>query len=342
MHQRAYLVFLAWKGSHFFNSRMSNSDQSPIIYAANFNSREEMSMTSLTSSTTSTEKRPRSIRREMFNIVRDYSEYSTIQGVIYLFQSSQTQVGRLFWLLVIISMLALGTYWSVTAYNDWITNPVVTTVKTSALKIKNIEFPAVTICGQGVNDDIITAGFFKIFYNYTSKRNISYGMSPIRTVRTWKSLDDPRFKIDKEDMDKWLKIYSLLANDTDYLIGGYLDLYMPGFTSKDPLTDISPMLASRNPDDMVRMNVFKRLNLTLLCLNASTDEPKCQSGFTMDPVSHNCFMALNETRAAWDAKTVACSGYRASVVEFDDDIEVKGLIQLIQNGMDTLRGFFSC
>jgi hypothetical protein len=51
--------------------------------------------------------------QEIYEIVKDYSEYSTIQGVIYIFQSNQTQVGKFFWTIVIIGMVALGTYWSV-------------------------------------------------------------------------------------------------------------------------------------------------------------------------------------------------------------------------------------
>ena len=103
-------------------------------------------------------KKPTSPGKEMYNIIQDYSEYSTIQGVIYIFQRNQTQIGKVFWSLVIIAMLALGTYWSVCAYQDWLDNPVMTTIKTSALPIKEINFPAVTICGQGMNADIVTAG----------------------------------------------------------------------------------------------------------------------------------------------------------------------------------------
>ena len=103
-------------------------------------------------------KKPPSPGKEMYNIVKDYSEYSTIQGVVYIFQTNQTQIGKFFWSLVIIAMLALGTYWSVSAYQDWQDNPVMTTIKTSALSIKEINFPAVTICGQGMNEDIVFAG----------------------------------------------------------------------------------------------------------------------------------------------------------------------------------------
>jgi hypothetical protein len=103
-------------------------------------------------------QKPPSKGKEMYSTIKDYSEYSTIQGVIYIFQTNQTQIGKVFWSMVIIAMLALGTYWSVCAYQDWLNNPVITTIKTSALSIKEIDFPAVTICGQGMNADIVTAG----------------------------------------------------------------------------------------------------------------------------------------------------------------------------------------
>jgi len=109
------------------------------------------------------EKKQPSQGARVYNIIQEYSEYSTIQGVLYIFQTNQTQVGRIFWSLVIFAMLLLGTYWSVVAYSDWQNNPVLTTVKTSALPIKDIEFPAVTICSQGLNSDIVTAGQLLIF-----------------------------------------------------------------------------------------------------------------------------------------------------------------------------------
>jgi hypothetical protein len=107
-------------------------------------------------------EKPPSQGKEMYNTFKDYSEYSTIQGVVYIFQSNQTQFGKVFWSMVIIAMLALGTYWSVCAYQDWLDNPVMTTIKTSALPIKEISFPAVTICGQGMNEDILSSGIFEI------------------------------------------------------------------------------------------------------------------------------------------------------------------------------------
>ena len=46
----------------------------------------------------------------MRNIIQNYSEISSIQGVVYIFQSHQTLVGRLFWIAVIAFMLTLGMF----------------------------------------------------------------------------------------------------------------------------------------------------------------------------------------------------------------------------------------
>jgi MFS-type transporter involved in bile tolerance (Atg22 family) len=47
-------------------------------------------------------------------------------------------------------MMCLGTYWSWYLYSDWQENPVLTTVTTTALPVINIDFPAVTICSEGL------------------------------------------------------------------------------------------------------------------------------------------------------------------------------------------------
>ena len=76
--------------------------------------------------------------KEMFQIIKDYSEYSSIQGLIYIFMSQQTGVGRLFWILIVILMLMLGTYWSSNAYDSWQNDPVLTTVKSTAFPVTHV------------------------------------------------------------------------------------------------------------------------------------------------------------------------------------------------------------
>ena len=76
--------------------------------------------------------------KEALKIVKDYSEYSSVQGVIYIFQANQTLLGRMFWILVVVLMLMLGSYWSVAAYNSWQDNPVLTTVTTTAFPVTKV------------------------------------------------------------------------------------------------------------------------------------------------------------------------------------------------------------
>jgi len=76
--------------------------------------------------------------KEALRIVKDYSEYSSVQGVIYIFQANQTLLGRMFWILVVVLMLMLGSYWSVDAYNSWQASPVLTTVTTTAFPVTKV------------------------------------------------------------------------------------------------------------------------------------------------------------------------------------------------------------
>ena len=116
----------------------------------------------------------------MFQVLFEYSEYSTIQGIIYIFQSRQSLVGRIVWVSIVAFMLLLGSYWSIQSYIDWQNNPVLTTVQTTAYPVKEIEFPAVTICGQGMSDDVISAAMFKQFFKYLETQNISIGVQPLQ------------------------------------------------------------------------------------------------------------------------------------------------------------------
>ena len=270
-------------------------------------------------------KKKSTLTRETYEIVKDYSEYSTIQGVIYLFQSSQTQCGKAFWMLVIVAMLILGTYWSVSAYSDWIDSPVLTTVKTTALNVKQIDFPAITICGQGVSEDLIVAGWFKIFLNYTRQLNISFGLSPIRAARAQNN--EPSDDIEKA---KLTKLMVLISQDPDHVLQDFLNKYQPGFMMTDPLTDTPPILASRNPDDFIRMQelLVKAKNFSCPPNTSSS----CAPGFSFDAKGGNCYKVLADPKHFWDASTDACSAFGAKLVSFANNTEVQGLIDLISSG----------
>ena len=107
-----------------------------------------------------------SVKEEISEIIQSYSEYSTIAGILYIFMPDQTKAGKAFWILVIVMMLILGTYWSIVIYQDWESQQVITTVLSTALPISGIEFPTVTICSQGFNYNIFLASFFKLLSSF--------------------------------------------------------------------------------------------------------------------------------------------------------------------------------
>ena len=56
--------------------------------------------------------------------IQDYSEYGTIQGIVYIFSIDQTTFGKFFWIVAVCSMLGLGMFWSIQMYLDWMDQQV--------------------------------------------------------------------------------------------------------------------------------------------------------------------------------------------------------------------------
>ena len=72
---------------------------------------------------------------------------------------------------------ALYTY---EAYVDWKSDPTITAVSTTSYPIKNIEFPAITICSQGLAKDIMEKVILQQFKRYLRSKNIITQSDPTR------------------------------------------------------------------------------------------------------------------------------------------------------------------
>jgi hypothetical protein len=51
----------------------------------------------------------------------------------------QTTFGKIFWSFTVVSMLALGSYWCVEAYQTWTEQPVLTTINTAELPVEKVK-----------------------------------------------------------------------------------------------------------------------------------------------------------------------------------------------------------
>jgi hypothetical protein len=65
---------------------------------------------------------------EILRILRQYSTQSTIAGLHYAFEPSQSKIFNFLWFVAILILTVLGAYLSVKNYIDWDKEPVVTTV----------------------------------------------------------------------------------------------------------------------------------------------------------------------------------------------------------------------
>ena len=50
-------------------------------------------------------------------LLKEYSEYSTIAGLVYLTQPKETRCGQITWISVLCLSLTLSVYWSAYLYN---------------------------------------------------------------------------------------------------------------------------------------------------------------------------------------------------------------------------------
>ena len=58
-------------------------------------------------------------------------------------------------------------------YVEWQASPTITTINTTAYPIKNIEFPAITICSQGAAKDVMDTVLLQQFEKYLRMRGIA-------------------------------------------------------------------------------------------------------------------------------------------------------------------------
>jgi hypothetical protein len=86
-----------------------------------------------------------------------------------------------------------------------------------------------------------------------------------------------------KEKENFEKTYGLFQNEKEGIMTDFLNSQMPGFKVTDPIMQISPLFASRNPDAVIRMNV---LNDALIpCTNLTLNKTNCPKGFVLEPMT---------------------------------------------------------
>ena len=82
--------------------------------------------------------------------LHEFAESTTIHGIAYVFDRAIKGLDNILWLLVVCFGAGVAIYMSLDAWNTWKDAPVLTSVSSTGLPLRNIEFPAITICSQGL------------------------------------------------------------------------------------------------------------------------------------------------------------------------------------------------
>jgi hypothetical protein len=120
------------------------------------------------------------IRQNLFQLMFNYSQNSSIAGFHYIFQSGLSIWARTIWSMAILILAFFGLFLSVQNYNQWNEEPVSTTITSAGLPISEIEFPSVVICSSGLNREIFYTDYYTQVLDAAKKepgRNIT-NMTP--------------------------------------------------------------------------------------------------------------------------------------------------------------------
>ena len=101
-----------------------------------------------------------SVRKQISQTAKNYAEQTTIHGFWYLSQANHG-IEYILWLIVVSTSVFFSVYHTCTLYSQWQQSPVVTTLESISQPIREIEFPAVTICPQGSLYESLDAVLFK-------------------------------------------------------------------------------------------------------------------------------------------------------------------------------------
>ena len=95
--------------------------------------------------------------------IEDFASRSTIHGVSYVVDQTVPIIDRFLWMAVCLSSATLAVILIHSSYSDWQDNQVITSLKTVAKPVADLNFPAVTICAAGQHMGNVEK---VIFYNF--------------------------------------------------------------------------------------------------------------------------------------------------------------------------------
>ncbi|XP_055589907.1 pickpocket protein 28-like [Uranotaenia lowii] len=90
------------------------------------------------------------IRARITSLVRklwlEYCEENSISTIKFLITKNQGLIDRVWWMIWIVMAIILGVFSAISTYIKWMDNPVYISYATQLISVRQVPFPAVTIC----------------------------------------------------------------------------------------------------------------------------------------------------------------------------------------------------
>ena len=202
-----------------------------------------------------------SSKTDMKKYLKEYATATTAHGFSYLAEDGRSILERIFWVIVVVLAIGFSYFQTSTLYKQWQDNPVITTLETVSLPIKEIEFPAVTICPQGSIKGIAETVLFHQLSRYITnqrqagiarmKRSDNAGNEAVT-----KSIGNGSQKLSYDEMMIYVD---------DFL----RDIY-PG--AKDKPTKLVHLLTSDQPRKMIANDAVMYHSMDEKCNTANNEE----------------------------------------------------------------------
>ena len=92
-----------------------------------------------------------SFKAKISKILDEYGSQSTIHGFGYIFNNTLSIIERVFWILIFVGAAYVAKIIIVKSFNSWQDNLVITGLKDIDKSVAGMDFPAVTICPNGLH-----------------------------------------------------------------------------------------------------------------------------------------------------------------------------------------------
>ena len=156
------------------------------------------------------------------------------------------------------------------AWRAWIDNPILTSVKSTGLNIKDIEHPAIIICGQGSNFKTPFAAMYQLALDFSDVTNVS-GAKLAEMDENEAIFEDFMANI----LTPYLDQHFPLKNDQEFHLLGFGILQM------------IRLIASKNPEARIRAQVARAGGYDPCAANADWVSNETESS-TSTQVTYSC------------------------------------------------------